>query len=345
MPATSSRLTYISRYLYFGTVHAFDVLGDPVRRRILELLADGERAAGAVAEVIRAEFGISQPAVSQHLKVLRENGFAVVRQDGTRRLYAVGHAPAARRRRLARPVPPVLDPAAGRAGHRNRPRQARAAPHRRRRSVIDVSHQISAVRRTLGDRVLEGKEARVLTISQVYDTDVDDLWDACTNPERIPRWFLPVSGELKLGGKYQLQGNAGGTVERCDPPKSFAATWEFGGNVSWIEVRLTPEGEGTRFELEHVAHVDERWDEFGPGAVGIGWDGALVGLVLHLRAPGTAVDPEAAMAWMMSADGIRFMTASGEAWYEADVAAGADPAKARAAADRTLKAYTTPPEA
>ncbi|GAB3141773.1 metalloregulator ArsR/SmtB family transcription factor [Amycolatopsis stemonae] len=74
-------------------MHAFDVLGDPVRRRILELLADGERAAGAVTEVIRAEFGISQPAVSQHLKVLRENGFAVVRQDGTRRLYAVGHVP------------------------------------------------------------------------------------------------------------------------------------------------------------------------------------------------------------------------------------------------------------
>lgn len=211
--------------------------------------------------------------------------------------------------------------------------------------MIEVSHQISAVRRTLGDRVLEGKEARVLTISQVYDTDVDDLWDACTNPERIPRWFLPVSGELKVGGKYQFEGNAGGTVERCDPPKSFAATWEFGGNVSWIEVRLTPEGDGTRFELEHVAHVDERWDEFGPGAVGIGWDGALVGLVLHLRTPGTAVDPEAAMAWMMSPDGIRFMTASGEAWYEADVAAGADPEQARAAADRTLKAYTTPPEA
>ncbi|MEU7786339.1 SRPBCC family protein [Amycolatopsis sp. NPDC049159] len=211
--------------------------------------------------------------------------------------------------------------------------------------MIEVSHQISAVRRTLGDRVLEGKQARVLTISQVYDTDVDDLWDACTNPERIPRWFLPVKGELKVGGSYQLEGNAGGTVQRCDPPKSFAATWEFGGQVSWIEVRLTAEGQGTRFELEHVAHVDERWDEFGPGAVGIGWDGALVGLVLHLANRGSAVDPEAAMAWMMSPEGIRFMTASNEAWYEADVAAGADPAKARAAADRTLKAYTTPPEA
>src|SRR3954454_11061045 len=70
-------------------MHAFDVLGDPVRRRILELLADGERSSGDVTEVIRAEFGISQPAVSQHLKVLRDNGFATVRRDGARRLYAV----------------------------------------------------------------------------------------------------------------------------------------------------------------------------------------------------------------------------------------------------------------
>ncbi|MFC4055337.1 ArsR/SmtB family transcription factor [Actinomadura syzygii] len=74
-------------------MHAFDVLGDPVRRRILELLAEGERSAGDVSGVIRAEFGISQPAVSQHLRVLRDAGFAVVRADGTRRLYAVDAAP------------------------------------------------------------------------------------------------------------------------------------------------------------------------------------------------------------------------------------------------------------
>lgn len=72
-----------------GAVHAFDILGDPVRRRILELLAEGELAAGAVTTVIREEFSITQPAVSQHLKVLRENGFATVRADGQRRMYAV----------------------------------------------------------------------------------------------------------------------------------------------------------------------------------------------------------------------------------------------------------------
>jgi DNA-binding transcriptional ArsR family regulator len=74
-------------------VHAFDVLGDPVRRRILELLADGEMTSGGVSDVIRDEFGISQPAVSQHLRVLREGGFASVRPEGARRLYAVSAEP------------------------------------------------------------------------------------------------------------------------------------------------------------------------------------------------------------------------------------------------------------
>jgi DNA-binding transcriptional ArsR family regulator len=74
-------------------VHAFDVLGDPVRRRILELIADGEQTSGEITTVIRDEFGISQPAVSQHLRVLRDSGFATVRAEGTRRLYAVDAAP------------------------------------------------------------------------------------------------------------------------------------------------------------------------------------------------------------------------------------------------------------
>ena len=86
-------LTYIRLHLYPGFVHAFDVLGDPVRRRILELLAEGERSSGAITAVIQAEFGISQPAVSQHLRVIRESGFASVRAQGARRLYAVDTGP------------------------------------------------------------------------------------------------------------------------------------------------------------------------------------------------------------------------------------------------------------
>ncbi|MGL4255195.1 MAG: ArsR/SmtB family transcription factor [Microbacterium sp.] len=74
-------------------MHALDILGDPVRRRILELLAEGERSAGEIGEVVQREFGISQPAVSQHLRVLRESGFATARPDGTRRLYALDPEP------------------------------------------------------------------------------------------------------------------------------------------------------------------------------------------------------------------------------------------------------------
>src|SRR4028119_2076153 len=107
--------------------------------------------------------------------------------------------------------------------------------------MTDVAAQINAVRRHVGNRVLEAGEARTLTISQTYDASVEDLWDACTNAERIPRWFLPIEGDLRVNGRYQFTGNASGTIERCDPPTSFSATWECGGEVSWIEVRLTSE--------------------------------------------------------------------------------------------------------
>ena len=213
--------------------------------------------------------------------------------------------------------------------------------------MIDVAHQISAVRRQVGSRMLDAGEAKVVTVSQVYPTDVDDLWDACTNPERIPRWFLPVSGDLRLGGRYQLEGNAGGEVLTCDPPNGFTATWEFGGTVTWIEVRLTPDASGgTRFELDHIAHVDDHWREFGPGAVGVGWDLLFgAGLALHVASAGEVVDPAAVAEWTASPDGVAFITGSSNAWHDANVAAGEDPSAARAAADRTTAAYTAPPEA
>lgn len=205
--------------------------------------------------------------------------------------------------------------------------------------MIDVKHQINAIDRTVGTRTFREGEVRTITISQTYDSTVEDVWDACTNPERIPRWFLPVSGELRRGGRYQLQGNAGGTIERCDPPRTFFATWEYGGKVSWIELRLSEASEGTtRFELEHIVPDDAQWAEFGPGAVGIGWDMGLMGLESHLNS-GDAPDPGAAAQWMASEEGREFMTLSGEAWRAADVRAGEDPAGAEEAARRTIAFY------
>ena len=185
--------------------------------------------------------------------------------------------------------------------------------------MIDVNHQISAVRRTVGSRVLEAGEARVVTVGQSYATDAADLWDACTNIDRIPRWFLPITGDLKVGGQYQLEGNASGTILTCDPPRAFTATWEYGGAVSWIEVHVTDQGpDEARLELEHIAHVDDdTWRQFGPGAVGIGWDLGLVGLAIHLRT-GESLDPTFGQQWTATEDGRRFMSLSSEAWFDAE---------------------------
>jgi uncharacterized protein YndB with AHSA1/START domain len=209
--------------------------------------------------------------------------------------------------------------------------------------MIDVIHQINAVQRQLGARALEAGEARVLTIGRTYEAPVEDVWDAVTNPERLPRWFLPVSGELREHGRYQLEGNASGTIERCDPPKSFAATWEYGGEMSWIEVRLAPAADGgTRLELEHTAHVDDDfWFQYGPGATGVGWDLGLLGLELHLASQ--TIEPIEISAWEMTEEARQFKTLSSERWRDVSIAAGTDPAEAQAAADRTTAFYTEAP--
>ena len=209
--------------------------------------------------------------------------------------------------------------------------------------MIDFMTQLNAVEREVGNRTLDAGQARTVTVTQVYDTSVDDLWDACTNIERIPRWFLPISGELKVGGRYQLEGNAGGTVTRCEPPHGFDATWEFGGDVTWIEVRISEEPGGrARLRLEHIALVDEpRWAEYGPGAVGVGWDGAVLGLALHIQSGGDTVDRGEAEAAMATPEGMQFLRSSSEAWGEASIAAGEDATAAREAAARTTAAYTS----
>ncbi|HSM59198.1 MAG TPA: SRPBCC family protein [Longimicrobiales bacterium] len=210
---------------------------------------------------------------------------------------------------------------------------------------IDPVRHIGAVRREVAARDHEGRPAHAVVASRTYDTTVEDLWDAITSPERIPRWFLPVSGDLRPGGRYQLEGNAGGRIDRCDPPHLLAVTWEYGGQVSWLEVRLAgdPAG-GASLRLEHVAPVDEHWERFGPGAAGVGWDMALAGLDRHLS-DGAAVDPAEAAAWMASDQGKDFVRSSSEAWGRASIESGADAAEARAASERTTAAYTGAPVA
>ena len=189
-----------------------------------------------------------------------------------------------------------------------------------------------------------GKAALVGIAVREYPTTVEDLWEAITVPERIARWFLPVEGDLKLGGRYQLKGNAGGTITRCEPPQALDLTWEFGGGTSWVQVRLASLGQTARLTLEHIAHKDgigeEHLKKFGPGATGIGWDLGLLGLKRHLENRGAAVDPAEFEAWTLSEEGKAFVRRSGEAWAEAYIASGADPEEARAQAERTIAFYT-----
>lgn len=212
--------------------------------------------------------------------------------------------------------------------------------------TIDPVATAGLVAREIRSGERDGTPTKIAVARRSYPTDRADLWEAVTSAERIGRWFLPVSGDLAVGGRYQLEGNAGGTVERCDAPAAFDVTWEFGGSVSWLTVALTEAGDGTVLELVHEAVVpQDLWDQYGPGATGVGWDLALMGLGLHVADPASAIDPKAAEAWSLSSDGVAFARLAATGWADAAVADGDDPDGAHAAAERTVAFYTTVPEA
>lgn len=203
-----------------------------------------------------------------------------------------------------------------------------------------IAAQPGAVRRDLTVNRGDTTQHTVQTISQSYATTTDDLWEACTQADRLARWFAPVSGDLRLGGRYQVEGNASGEVTACDPPQSFTVTWEFGGDSSQVSVHLAPEGDQTRLTIEHShtgAADSDFWAQFGPGATGVGWDLALLGLSLHLVAgqdrPG---DPD---AFAQTAPAQQFIRAVSERWGQASMHAGTPEEDATAAANRTTAFY------
>ena len=196
---------------------------------------------------------------------------------------------------------------------------------------------VAAIDRVLEEGQRDGRPTKAVRVRRAYDTPVEDLWDALTDPGRLARWFLPVSGELKVGGNYQLEGNAGGEILGCDPPRQLAVTWVYGGDTSWVDVELQSlDGGRSELHLVHTAHVPEDfWDQYGPGAVGVGWDLALAGLVFHF-----AGEPNPGDEWTLTPDGRRFAEASSAAWAEASAAAGTPEDQARAAGRRTTAFYT-----
>jgi uncharacterized protein YndB with AHSA1/START domain len=209
---------------------------------------------------------------------------------------------------------------------------------------FDTVAQAAMVVRKVEDVTHEGQPARAVIASRDYPTDIADLWNAITEKDRIPRWFAPVDGDLTLGGKYQIKGNAGGTVTACDPPRSFALTWEFGGGMSWVEVELAAAADDrTRLTLRHIAPLDDKseefWDRFGPGAVGVGWDLSLMGLGWHIET-GESNERFAEETWALSDEGKAFATWSSEAWTAASIAYGTAEKAANRAGTNTTAFYT-----
>jgi uncharacterized protein YndB with AHSA1/START domain len=214
--------------------------------------------------------------------------------------------------------------------------------------MIDIVREIEAVQREVGEGSIPAGVGRSVRLAREYDAPIDDVWDALTNPERISRWFLPISGDYRLGGRYQFEGNAGGEIVACERPHRLKVTWAYGeaaseADASELEVRLsTADGRVTRLELEHTAVVpDEMWAEYGPGAVGVGWEQGLLGLSLHLRGGSRAHDP---VAWQLSAEGRDFSRRSSEAWGDANRAGGADPETAARGVANTMAFYAPDPD-
>lgn len=207
---------------------------------------------------------------------------------------------------------------------------------------FDVQGHLGAVERSVSSLERDGQPARAVILSRTFATTIEDLWDALTSGARIPHWFLPISGALELGGRFQFEGNAGGLITDCEPPSRLAVTWEFGDLMSWVEARCS-EGESgrARLTLTHSAPLSDHWDQYGPGATGVGWEMGLVGLALHLANP-AAPKPDPA-EFAASPDGKALLAGSSEAWGETAIAAGTNPHEARAAARRTTGFYTGEP--
>lgn len=204
--------------------------------------------------------------------------------------------------------------------------------------TIDITAFIKNAKRQITSREIDGRSARVLSVSRTYATTEEDMWDALTNIERLPKWFTQVSGELVVGGSFQVQGNASGRIVSCNRPKDFHITWEFGGEVSWVNVSLEQQGDATLMTLEHIAHVpEEMWAQFGPGAVGVGWDLGLYGLYLHLETKQEKPDEN---TWTTHGEGKDYARLSSEVWAEASIAAGTPREEAEGAAARATAFYT-----
>ncbi len=202
--------------------------------------------------------------------------------------------------------------------------------------MTDLVAHIEQVRRETVDR----GATKVVILARSYATTVEDVWQACTDPARLARWFEPVAGDLRLGGRYRLEGSGTtGTVEHCDPPGHLRVTWEWEGSVSHLEVTVAERDGVAELRLEHVMAHDEHWDSYGPGATGVGWDLSLLALALHLAGDARA-EPAEFERFTTTPEGTGLVRRAGSAWADAHVVSGAAAEAAGEAAERTVAFYS-----
>ena len=198
--------------------------------------------------------------------------------------------------------------------------------------MIDIVHQISAISR----QVAADTETATVTLERRYPAAVSDVWDAITDPDRVRRWFLPLTGDLRPGGTFQLEGNASGEIISCEPPRHLAVT--FGGESSLVDVRLSADGQQTLLILEYSVPLSLAGSSAGALYVGPGWDGALLGVALYLDGQ-VAEDPVAAAS---SREAQQFSVESIEAWTAAVEATGTAEPDAIAAGRQAALAQFAP---
>jgi uncharacterized protein YndB with AHSA1/START domain len=208
--------------------------------------------------------------------------------------------------------------------------------------MMDIASQLNAIHRQVKQQPpADGAGERVsVLLRRRYDAPIGDVWDAVSQPDRMRRWFLPISGDLRVGGSFQLEGNAGGEILTCEPPRLLRTT--FGGPASIVELRLSAQGAGdTVLELEHTVPIEIAQSGAGALYVGPGWDGALLGLGRFLG--GEAIgDPIAAAS---SPEAQQFSKQSVDAWAAVVTDSGTATAEQLAAATEVSLAQFAPDQA
>lgn len=186
--------------------------------------------------------------------------------------------------------------------------------------MTDAAREVADTIRETGRRRIGAGDARTAVLRRRYETSIDDLWEAITDPTRMSRWFIMPKGELRVGGQFSLEGNASGEILRCVPPRMFRITWVFGGMpADEVEVRLTPAGDGaTILELVHATTADTAPDGSVDAilGVGVGWELAMEYLARHLRGdlPPPSSDASRQQDFEPTADDSTLMESSGRAW-------------------------------